>query len=1172
MAMEVIKVAGLRLKLEGEAEFQQSLRNSNNAVLTAQKQMKLFEEKNKLTGSSIDNLKQKNMFLTNAYDAQTKKVAELQAIYDKTREQYGSQSREAQKLHQELLNGKIKQEQYANAVRENALELAKQESSLIRVGDAAINAGNKLETSGKKLSDVGGKLSMTVTAPLMAAAAYSGKAAMDFESAFAGVKKTVDGSEEDFAKLSSGIRQMSKELPASALQIAAVAESAGQLGIQKENILDFSRVIIDMGESTNLVGEEAASSMAKFANIVQMSQGDFSRLGSSIVALGNNGASTEKDIMAMSMRLAGAGHQVGLTEPQIVGLAASMADVGIEAEAGGSAMSKLLVNMNVAAKNGAQANQVISSTGYSLRELQMMASHSGKDFGELAKSMGYTKDEMKGFIDASATLEGFSEVTGMTSAQFKQAFETDAVGALEAFMKGLGNSKEKGLDAITVLDNMGISEIRLRDTILRTVGAGDKMSASVALSNKAWEENNALQEEAAKRYETTESKIAKAKNRMTDAAITIGGTLLPIAADLLDGIAKLADKFGELDPATQKTIIGFLGVVAAAGPVLKVTGGIMQGVGSVTKAWGTLVKAMGEKSALKAAVESLDEAGVGAGSLASKLSTTTSVAGPAILVIGGLAAAAMSLKIAWEFTYAATNKANEAASDFVSEISNYPAAIAGAKSAFDGFNSATGESAVKIQTLESQISETQGKILTIAQAAATESRAYTDAEREEIERLVGLLAEYTNKKIEAYMQQQTAYRAFVNREKEISTDRADELIKGAQEAADQVIGISETQYKTEILNAEERYGLLGEKDKKAYEDAVSTAELKYKKEVETANKTYAETVQIVGNKLNAQGKYESAYVDKLKKLTNEKVTESERYKSQYKSEADTLKMTSGQILANAVIHQNEENRIAKELAATYKGAAKADLDKWLAIQFQTILYGGNISSENQRMVNSIMNAFGTLEPNVRDDMRNTLVATINEMSKGKPGVQTKARELIASIETGLSGMETAGRHSGSYLVDGLVRGINNNAWRAESAAYNLAKKTSGSSATGFQQRSPSKVYEKMGLNNVLGLANSYRRYEYIATDAARTLSQAIIDASTIDTTDISVPSVGDLRSISTLGLIPSTTTELQHDSVPQSQMMIDYVRLAQAVAAEMRNVTVEVDGREFGRLRRDGVL
>ena len=113
--------------------------------------------------------------------------------------------------------------------------------------------------------------------------------------------------------------------------------------------------MIDLGNSTDIVANEAASTLAKFANITNMDQSLFGNLGATLVDLGNKFATTESSIMDMSLRLAAAGHQVGLSEAQILGFAAALSSVGIEAEMGGSAFSKALVKMEVAAATGGEA-------------------------------------------------------------------------------------------------------------------------------------------------------------------------------------------------------------------------------------------------------------------------------------------------------------------------------------------------------------------------------------------------------------------------------------------------------------------------------------------------------------------------------------------------------------------------------------------------------------------------------------------------------------------------------------------------------------------------------------------------------------------------------------------------------------------------------------------------
>ena len=146
----------------------------------------------------------------------------------------------------------------------------------------------------------------------------------------------MDATEEEYESLSAPVKQMSTEIATSSSTIAEVMANAGQLGIQKDYLVDFTRTMIDLGNSTDISADEAATAIAQFANVTRMAQTDFGRFGSALVDLGNNFATTESAIMNMATRLAAAGSQVGLTQPQILGFATALSSVGLEAEAGGT--------------------------------------------------------------------------------------------------------------------------------------------------------------------------------------------------------------------------------------------------------------------------------------------------------------------------------------------------------------------------------------------------------------------------------------------------------------------------------------------------------------------------------------------------------------------------------------------------------------------------------------------------------------------------------------------------------------------------------------------------------------------------------------------------------------------------------------------------------------------
>ncbi|MGI6085925.1 MAG: phage tail tape measure protein, partial [Acetivibrionales bacterium] len=293
------------------------------------------------------------------YEEASAKLEEMRAAGKESTDEFKKQQQEVERAEKALTDYKIDvanaesslgkmQTQLANTNKEILLN----ESRLKKAGTAMEASAKKAEKVGKTLTNAGNKLTTGLTLPIVAVGAASIKAAIDFESAFAGVRKTVDGTEEQMAALEQGIRDMAKEIPATTTEISAVAEAAGQLGIETDSVLAFTRVMIDLGETTNLSAEEGAAALAKFANVTQMSQDDFDRLGSVIVALGNNMATTEADIVAMGTRLAGAGRQVGMTEPQIMSFAAALSSVGIEAEAGGSAFSKVMVEIQLASEKG----------------------------------------------------------------------------------------------------------------------------------------------------------------------------------------------------------------------------------------------------------------------------------------------------------------------------------------------------------------------------------------------------------------------------------------------------------------------------------------------------------------------------------------------------------------------------------------------------------------------------------------------------------------------------------------------------------------------------------------------------------------------------------------------------------------------------------------------------
>lgn len=544
----------------------EAMQASQRSITSISKQLKTAESSYRLAAAGVKDfdksaagLTAKLALLQEKLSLQQKSVAEYEKALAAAKEQLQAarQVNDPDKIRQAtdavqdaetaLNNARAAVKQTKADIANCNKELKTAQSEWTKAGKSMESFGKACDTAGKNLIKAGKLLSTTLTTPIAALGTAAIKASIDFESSFTSVRKTVDATEAEFDQLADTSKRMSTEVAAGTDEINEVMAAGGQLGVATEHLSDFTRVMIDLGNSCeDLNANDAATTIAQFANIMGTSQSQFSNIGSTLVDLGNNFATTEKPIMEMAHRMAGAGKQVGLTEAQVLGFAAALSSVGIEAQMGGSAFSKALIKMEVASATGGDA------------------------------------------------LEDFGRVAGMTAQQFKTLWDNDPAAAFEAFIVGLSKLDDEGESAIAVLDEIGVKEVRLRDTMLRAVNATDLFSRAQSMATSAWKKNTALSEEANKRYATTESKLKNLKNTALLFGQQIGDDLNPTIRSLIDGAEELLQKFLFMDEAQRRQIVQFAAYVAAAGPVLLALGKITKGVGSVSTAFGKFATSVGK--------------------------------------------------------------------------------------------------------------------------------------------------------------------------------------------------------------------------------------------------------------------------------------------------------------------------------------------------------------------------------------------------------------------------------------------------------------------------------------------------------------------------------------------------------------------------------------------------
>jgi len=527
------------LQAQVDSSFDKTFKSGQSAIVSMQKEIDAL---NKVQANISAYEKQQG-----AIETTQKKLQTLQQQYDNIQKEMAETGTFSAKLENQLLT---KQQQ----IDKTTVSLDAQTSKLNTMGNALREAGVNTDNLAKENAQLGSKIDemkhkqeeaagaagtfgesaaqafgLIHQAIITAGIAVALKeiydyfmscadASVEFESAMTGVAKTTELTDQEFAAMSESVKGLSTEIPATTTELAAIAETAGQLGIAKDSLLDFTEIMAMLGTATNMTADEAATMLAQFASITGMDPAFYMNLGSAIVALGNSYATTERNIADMSQTIAAAGSIAGMSEADIVAISAAVTSLGITAQNGGTQMTKLISDINSAVS-------------------------SGKNLDKWARAAGRSADD------------------------FARAWGEDAASGLDAFIQGLNGAYESGQDVYGILEDIGITETRMVTMITSLAKSGDRLNATLQTSNQAWDESAALTTEAAKRYATTRSELILMQNEYNRLRVAVGDAFTPALRELyeLEGqvFGELAE-FVEMHPELVQAGAAFIGVLGTA--------------------------------------------------------------------------------------------------------------------------------------------------------------------------------------------------------------------------------------------------------------------------------------------------------------------------------------------------------------------------------------------------------------------------------------------------------------------------------------------------------------------------------------------------------------------------------------------------------------------------------
>lgn len=338
---------------------------------------------------------------------------------------------------------------------------------------------------------VGGLSKLAVVAGTVVAGGLglASKRAMDFEDAFAGVRKTVDTSPEGLERINRELRTLATRIPVQFTDLANIAQEAGALGVPAERVANFTEVVSRLSAATvGLTTDAAAEAFGKLGNVLGLnadkSGKSYERLGSALIKLGNDAASSEGDIIEVAKRFGAAGSQAGLSADQVLGFASAIASLGVEPEAAGSALSRI--------------------------------------FNKITTYIG-TGDEK---------IKAFAKATHMSVGDFSRLFERDAAGAVQTFLKSLNGLSST--QVAKVLKEGGLTNVRDVNVIQLLSQNYQELNRQLGISAEAYAKNTELQTVSEKRFDTLKNHLITFKNTLIEGAVAMGEGFNPALGRLIE--------------------------------------------------------------------------------------------------------------------------------------------------------------------------------------------------------------------------------------------------------------------------------------------------------------------------------------------------------------------------------------------------------------------------------------------------------------------------------------------------------------------------------------------------------------------------------------------------------------------------------------------------------------
>lgn len=394
---------------------------------------------------------------------------------------------------------------------------------------ASSETSNLFKSTGSAFSDLGNKLESTgktltkgLTLPLVGVGTAALKVSTNFEKGMSQVKAISGATGEDFEALRNKAIELGADTAFSANEVADAMTEMAKAGWNSKQIIDGMSGVLDAAAAS---GEDLASVSTIVADAVTgfgLKAKDSTRIADLLTQAANSGTIGISDLGESFKYIAPVAGAMGLSIEDVTTALSAMSMAGIKGSQAGTSLRTMLTRMvkptdAVAAAMNELGISVTNQDG-SMKSLDDIVSNLRTSFDKLTDS-----EKAK----YAATLAGQEGMAGMLSL--------------------LNLTEDEYNEIAKSMDNAG--------------GVAEK-TATIMQDN-------------------LQSELEQLGGSLETAAIKIGDIFIPKLREWIQKLEDIVDKFSELDPATQKSIVN-LGLFAAAiGPVILILGKFSSALGSI---------------------------------------------------------------------------------------------------------------------------------------------------------------------------------------------------------------------------------------------------------------------------------------------------------------------------------------------------------------------------------------------------------------------------------------------------------------------------------------------------------------------------------------------------------------------------------------------------------------